>query len=129
MGIRGLRKRVEEVKGFFTPNLERHFQAEEEILFPMMRSFIPQSQSLIEALVDEHRKMRGAVLGLEEDTDLSKALFDFGDLLERHIRREERELFPLFEKHVTQEDAGRVKREIEEVLERERRRPSSRAET
>jgi len=26
-------------------------------------------------------------------------IFDLGDLLERHIRREERELFPLFEQH------------------------------
>ena len=30
-------------------------------------------------------------------TGLAKLIFDLGDLLERHIRKEERELFPLFE--------------------------------
>jgi hemerythrin-like domain-containing protein len=44
-------------------------------------------------------------------------LFDFGDLLEEHIRREERELFLLFERYITQEDAGRIKSEIERALE------------
>lgn len=117
-GIQGLRDRADEVKGFFLKNLERHLEAEEKILFPMMNSFIPESQALIRDLLEEHREMRAAARKLEGDAGLAKSLFDFGDLLERHIRREDRKLFPLFEKYVTQEEAGRIKSEIETALER-----------
>jgi hemerythrin-like domain-containing protein len=39
-----------------------------------------------------------------------------GDLLERHIRREEHELFPLFESHVPAVQAEEAKERIEEIL-------------
>lgn len=117
MGIQGLRERADEVKGFFSKNLERHFEAEEKILFPMMASCVPESQSLIQRLIEDHRKMRAAMRNLRGAAGMAKILFDFGDLLEEHIRREERELFPLFERYVTQEDAGRIKSEIERALE------------
>jgi len=117
MGIQGLRERADEVRGFFSKNLESHFQAEEKILFPMMSSCVSESQPLIQRLIDEHGKIRAAVRKLRGDAGAAKILFDFGDLLEGHIRREERELFPLFERCVTLEDAGRVKSEIEKVLE------------
>jgi|SRR5713226_1568734 len=117
MGTQGLRERAEEVHGFFAASLERHFQAEEEILFPLMRSCVPESQPLVEDLIEDHRRMRGSAEMLAESPDLAKILFDFGDLLERHIRREERELFSIFEKHVTQEEAERVKKEIEKFFE------------
>ncbi len=104
MGTQGLRERAEEVHGFFAASLERHFQAEEEILFPLMRSCVPESQPLVEDLIEDHRRMRGSAEMLAESPD-------------RHIRREERELFSIFEKHVTQEEAERVKKEIEKFFE------------
>ena len=82
-----------------------------------MRSCIPESDSLIENLSKEHRQIRRMAARLENSANRSKGLFDLGDLLERHIRREERELFPLFEKHVAASDAQRVKGEIDRVLE------------
>ena len=99
-------------------NLERHFQAEEQALFPFMRLSIPQSRTLIDVLLEDHKKIREAARGLEADIGVAKLLFDFGDLLERHIRREERELFLLFEELATPEEAEGVKREIDRILER-----------
>ena len=118
MGVRGLRERAREIRDFFSTNLERHFQAEEQALFPFMRLSIPQSRTLIDVLLADHEKMREAARGLEAGTGVAKLLFDFGDLLERHIRREERELFLLFEELATPEEAEGVKREIERILER-----------
>ncbi len=117
VGIEGLRERAKEFRNFVSENLERHFQAEEEILFPFIRSCIPQSHSLVEDLLGEHVQIRKWAHRLEENTGLAKVLFDLGDLLERHIRREERELFPLFENHVTDAEAEKVKKEIEKILE------------
>lgn len=116
MGVQGLRERAEEFRDFFSQNLERHFQAEEEILFPLIRSSVPQSHALVEDLLEEHAQIRKGAGSLEGDSGLSKILFDLGDLLERHIRCEERELFPLFENHVAVAEAERVKEEIEKIL-------------
>ena len=116
MGVQGLEERAKEVKGFFSESLERHFQAEEEILFPIIRSCASESHQILEDLIEEHKQIRSQVARLEEKAGLSKILFDRGDLLERHIRREERELFPLFENHVDEAGAERAKKEIERVL-------------
>jgi len=43
-------------------------------------------------------------------------VFDVGDLLERHIRKEERELFPLFEAHVDAARAASVGAELKQIL-------------
>jgi len=116
MGVEGLRERAGEVKDFFTRNLERHFQAEEEILFPLLRASVPDSVALIEGLLGEHRQIRKSVRGLGQEKYLAKLLFDIGDLLERHIRREERELFPLFENRIPPVQAEGVKARIARIL-------------
>jgi hemerythrin-like domain-containing protein len=48
---------------------------------------------------------------------LAKLIFDLGDLLERHIRKEERELFPLFEQRVKAAEAVAIGQELKKVLE------------
>ena len=53
---------------------------------------------------------------LESGTGLAKLIFDLGDLLERHIRKEERELFPLFEAHVDAAQAEQVGAKLKELL-------------
>ena len=53
---------------------------------------------------------------LKTATGLGKLIFDLGDLLERHIRKEERELFPLFEQHAGEIDAGKIGAEISDIL-------------
>ena len=116
MGVQGLEERAKEMREFFANNLERHFRAEEEILFPVIRSFASEGQSLIEDLIREHQQIRAEVGRLEGKGSLAKVLFDLGDLLERHIRREERELFPLFENHVVGVDAERLGTKIEMIL-------------
>lgn len=116
LGARGLGERVKETKTFFEANLKPHFRAEEEVLFPFMRSLIPESRPMLEALLREHVQIREHVARLEEGSGLSKVLFDFGDLLERHIRKEERELFPLFESRVIGAEAEKLKVGIEKIL-------------
>ena len=100
MGAEGLRERAKEFLAFYASNLIPHFRAEEEVLFPLLRSVVPGSGEMIDELVRNHAQIRAAIPQLEAGTGLAKLIFDLGDLLERHIRKEERELFPLFEQHV-----------------------------
>jgi iron-sulfur cluster repair protein YtfE (RIC family) len=100
MGAAGLRLRADEFVEFFAKQLTPHFRAEEEILFPLMRVEVPESAQLIDTLLRDHESFRQRMPDLKSDTGLSKLIFDIADLLERHIRSEERELFPLFEERV-----------------------------
>lgn len=108
IGAAGLRQRVEEVLRFYRENLVCHFRAEEEVLFPLLRSDVPQSDSLIDELLRQHEQIRRWMPQLEAGAGLAKLIFDLGDLLETHIRKEERELFPLFEEHIEPDRAKLV---------------------
>ena len=115
-GQEGLRKRAEELHQYVTHHLLCHFQAEEEVLFPAVRKCAPQCDALVESLLQDHREIRARVTQLADEGLLDKSLFDLGDLLERHIRREERELFPVFESEVGPTEAERVGKDMEKIL-------------
>ena len=116
MGVKGLKERAGEFREFFANQLVPHFRAEEEVLFPQMRALVPESESIIEQLIRDHQQLRAAMPQLESGVGLGKLVFDLGDLLERHIRKEERELFPLFEQHVGETGAETIGEEIKKIL-------------
>jgi iron-sulfur cluster repair protein YtfE (RIC family) len=116
MGAAGLRERAKEVVDFYQSNLMVHFRAEEEALFPLIRTAMPASAALLDQLLVEHAEMRQAIARLDGVNGLAKLIFDLGDLLERHIRKEERELFPLFEAQVDPLQAETVGVEVKKIL-------------
>jgi hemerythrin-like domain-containing protein len=116
MGAAGLGERAKEFVEFYRNNLVAHFRAEEEILFPLMRAAVPGSAALVEGLLAEHEQLRQGIPKLEAGAGLAKLIFDLGDLLEHHIRKEERELFPLFEAHVDAAKADAVGVELKKIL-------------
>ncbi len=116
MGAAGLRERAKEFLDFYTCNLEAHFRAEEEVLFPALHSAIPATGSVIEELIREHVEIRQTLPRLDAGSGLAKLIFDLGDLLERHIRREERELFPLFEQHIQGSQAEMIGEELKKIV-------------
>ena len=71
-----------------------HFAVEESVLFPAVRPYL-QSGELIDALVAEHRLMEGLVRRIAEASDLERIrlLKKFAEVLQGHIRAEERHLF------------------------------------
>jgi hemerythrin-like domain-containing protein len=116
MGAEGLRERAKEFLVFYTNNLIPHFRAEEEVLFPLVRSAVPGSEEMIGELERHHTEIRKAIPQLEAGANLGKLIFDLGDLLERHIRKEERELFPLFEQRLEADQAEAAGVEIKRLL-------------
>jgi len=121
-GVEGLRLRASEFLTLYATELSSHFEAEERILFPQMSLHVPQSEQLIADLVGDHESLRLAVAKLQASAGLGKVIFDLGDLLERHIRREERELFPLFEQHAAVIGADEIAETLTNFLELARRR-------
>jgi quercetin dioxygenase-like cupin family protein len=90
--------------GFFERETVAHFREEEERLFPLVVDSDDVSDSLTRALI-EHQRIHalagrlGAQVGSgAPDPEL---MVELGDTLEAHIRFEERELFPLIERAVS----------------------------
>lgn len=98
--------RAQEVLAAFTTRLAPHFRAEEEALFPALRARLAPSAAehlLLDALTDDHRRMtalRDQVAATADEDAVGPLLAAFADVLERHVRREERELFSRFDELV-----------------------------
>jgi iron-sulfur cluster repair protein YtfE (RIC family) len=73
-----------------------HFREEEEILLPRMAKFASPDQPIVARVLIDHVKIRSLADELVLDPPL-QTLHMLGTELERHVRREERELFPLIE--------------------------------
>ncbi len=104
-----------EASRFFNENLTAHFEAEETILFPLMAAH-KDCGELVARLEREHERFRAMVARAGDAAGRRKFLFDFGDLLEQHIRSEERQLFAAFEMYIPEADAERAGREIKRLL-------------
>lgn len=76
----------------------RHFQIEEEILLPgWFERDTKADGSLADRLAREHLEIRTSVRRIEREGLPLEALHELGELLDRHVRFEERELFPRIE--------------------------------
>ena len=103
-----VRRKANDAVEFFSSELTSHFKAEEQAVFPAMNN-IAEATVLLDELVAEHRKLERLVSALAGSAPgLASSLGEFADLLEAHIRKEERELFPLYEKRVKDNVAAQV---------------------
>lgn len=102
---------------FYKKHLMRHFEAEEKVLFPAMKKHARESLQTIEVLLNQHEELRRSVKTFEkpDEESLQNDLRDFGELLDEHIRIEEHQLFPAFEKLVPSDVADQVGKEIEKI--------------
>jgi len=71
-----------------------HFQVEEKVLFPAVRSRL-ESDQVVDDLIAQHRTLESLIdrLATANDSNRIPLLQEFGELLHRHIRIEERQLF------------------------------------
>ncbi len=91
------------VQYFWSNHLQKHFYEEETILFNIV-----SDDNIAEAL-QQHKNMKALIemLKAAPGTDVS-SLQQFAETLEKHIRFEERIVFPLIEKTLTAEQLNAV---------------------
>ena len=89
------RQQVDRVLEFFRTDLRRHFQAEEEHVFPAVERQLRNGANLVRQLREEHDEMRARIHDLEQNpmSGLEDRLPAFGERLKAHIRKEEHVLF------------------------------------
>jgi hemerythrin-like domain-containing protein len=86
---------------FYTNHLVPHFSLEEKYLFPILG----EENELVKRALAEHRQMHLMMQGPGNEDSLTQ----FADLLESHIRFEERELFGEIQSVATQAQLGLIK--------------------
>ena len=100
------------VVSFYNSELKKHFNKEEEILFPYATNRTTEIDVLIDEIVDEHRKIEKLVNEVLKTPDLEKILDKLGWFLEKHIRKEERILFPVIEESLTEGELSELKSKL-----------------
>jgi hemerythrin-like domain-containing protein len=96
----------------------QHFRVEEDVLLPAAAAWTdPEAECVVRMLVD-HVRIRAAAQRLESEVEpVLESLHDLGRALERHVRLEEREVFPLIEAAMPEDAAERL---VEAVTRAER---------
>jgi mannose-6-phosphate isomerase-like protein (cupin superfamily) len=86
---------------FFAEETTRHFREEEELLFPLVVDLDEARELLVQALL-EHQRLRALTARLQQIVaaggEIDGVMRELGELLEAHVRLEERRLFPLIER-------------------------------
>lgn len=86
---------------FYEKNLKPHFAEEEETLFPLLGNHHP----LIEEAISQHRTFEKMI---GEGFDNPEKIQTFRDLLELHIRKEERQIFPEIEAKASEDELNNL---------------------
>jgi len=109
----------------FRQTLEVHHAAEDDDLWPVLRSHLTQAEDLhqLDLMVAEHRGLTAAIqavdAALASGIGVTRAAQELGNVLGDHLDHEEQQVFPLLEQHLSRGEWRRF-------LLTERRRRSAR---
>lgn len=95
---------IRDLKSFWDPEGQQHFREEEEILIPAFAQYVSIDRKEITEMLLEHAQIRSLINTIlqAKEQDLPK-MHELGVLLEIHIRKEERVIFPMIEKALPEE--------------------------
>jgi hemerythrin-like domain-containing protein len=98
---------------FWKNDLAIHFEKEETVLLPALR-YTSFDENLKECLLKEHKLLRSHVHALQHKEPTVLLINDFAELLEQHIRFEERIFFPEAEKKLTEEQLQQIGEQLKD---------------
>ena len=101
----------------FELELVHHFEVEEQVLFPAVRDRLA-SDGIVDQLIAQHREIESLAgrLAAAPESERIPLLREFGELLSRHIRIEERQLFEEVQEKVRSEDLSELGAQIDSRL-------------
>ncbi len=82
---------------FFEDEARAHFRAEEELLLPAFARHAPADDPDVVRVLVDHVDLRRRAADLDAGPGALQALHELGELLNAHVRHEERTLFPRIE--------------------------------
>lgn len=98
---------------FWHDEESRHFRIEEEVLLPAFARRASADHEEIARVLVEHVEIRARVAELDEGEVSAERLQELSEIVEAHIRHEERVLFPLIEETLPADDLATLGAAIE----------------
>jgi hemerythrin-like domain-containing protein len=92
---------------YYKTHLKQHFKQEEAML-ELVKKHDASLSALSAEIIAEHRMLKDFFKSLDKVADQEAVLNELGNELDAHIRKEERVLFPLIEKHCTEELLNKI---------------------
>lgn len=87
---------------FYHDELIEHFIQEERIV-PLVKHVNPELDAMLQTMVEEHAVLHQLFGQVSTATNLPGHLDTLGKTLEKHVRKEEREIFPLIQQSCSPE--------------------------
>lgn len=98
------------VQYFWVNHIQPHFKEEETILFAQVKD------NAVQKALDEHTQIKQQVNAIITSENIQPAqLSDLANMVENHVRYEERELFPHLEKVLTESELENVGKQLQET--------------
>ncbi len=104
---------VELFRSFWREHGAAHFRVEEEVLLPLWRVLGSPDPEQVARVAQEHLEIRALALAVDGGEPGVEQIHRLGELMQAHVRYEERELFPLIEDDL---DVGAQRRLATAVL-------------
>lgn len=108
----GIRKGIETerlihyINYFWKNHMQPHFYDEENLLF------VGLNHSLILQALEDHKSIKAMIEEFENHTIENEQVAFLADIVEKHVRLEEREIFPYIEKTLTPEMLEEVGKQL-----------------
>ena len=87
--------------------LRHHFRQEEDVINPALKKS-HEGKKVIQQMMDEHQTFRDLIMQIKTGKVKTDQIKIFADILNRHIRFEERQLFPFLETHTSREELAEI---------------------
>lgn len=102
---------------FYESDLIVHFAAEEKLLYPFVKGRDSIVDRLFGEIMEEHKQIKHLIEGLSEGgaAELEEKLDMLGGLIDRHIRKEERDLFPRIQEVFSETELNELNGKIKAV--------------
>jgi hemerythrin-like domain-containing protein len=82
---------------FYHNDLVKHFEKEEQDVLKKIKGINTGLDKLANEVLVEHKELKGLFTSIRQTEDQEVHLDKLGHALEQHIRKEERQLFPLIQ--------------------------------
>ncbi|MGE5409590.1 MAG: hemerythrin domain-containing protein [Clostridiales bacterium] len=97
---------------FFYSDLIKHFRVEEDILYPFVKGLDRSLDEMFIEIISEHKKIEEYINRLKNNNEIVDIMDTLGKLLESHIRKEEKIVFPKIELVLGEEKLRQLEVEI-----------------
>lgn len=91
----------------YNTHIKFHFIAEEKML-EVVKNNSSVINMLFEEVIQEHNQLHTLFYELEYAVDIEKTMNEIATLLEAHIRKEERILFPILQEKCTADELNKI---------------------